>query len=134
MASQFGGRRHRRHSRNPDDTCRRGCRVTPSCPYCMTLDDPYRHVRRAIVNLAGGYLRNTAWASAYTCSGCSARIDQTYSRCVACNKSSDWDGKKADSVGIITYAWPQHQSGYLMYGYKAASPQPQHRTIVQLLL
>ena len=39
-----------------------------------------------------------------------------------------------DAAGFLTYAVAGRQSGYVMQGYKARPPVPEHRTIVALLV
>jgi hypothetical protein len=53
-------------------------------------------------------------------------------RCYKCELHRHHDGL-ADATAFLTYAVAGQQSGYVMRGYKAPEPLPEHRTIVTLL-
>ena len=93
-------------------------------------------LRDALMREAGGFLANPIRQPNVTCEVCAAPIDDQYSVCAACISASRgaYGHELADLVGSSTYAKPQHQTGYMMHGYKATSPQQQHQTVVQLLL
>ncbi|HUY51869.1 MAG TPA: hypothetical protein VMV92_40245 [Streptosporangiaceae bacterium] len=86
----------------------------------------------ALVSRAGGYLRNPVRRERVTCGVC-ATPAAGYEHCYQCKRHLGQDGL-ADAAAFLTYAVSGRQSGYVMRGYKARPPVPEHRTIVALLL
>ncbi|WP_116451161.1 hypothetical protein [Blastococcus litoris] len=87
-------------------------------------------VRDILRPRVSGYFPNIVHESA-TCLTCATPVDG-YARCYRCN--SDRGPLTADHVGSSVYAWPRHQSGYAMHGYKAPQPLAEAGTAVSLLL
>jgi hypothetical protein len=91
----------------------------------------------ALVSRAGGYLRNTVRRHQVTCAVCADPV-AGFERCYHCKRHLGRSGLGqdglADAVAFLTYAVSGRQSGYVMRGYKARPPVPEHRTIVALLL
>lgn len=100
----------------------------------MTNPWTWRAVSDQLSRTAGGYLRNTIREPYVTCSVCTKPADG-FLRCFRCNEHvQQADGALADRVGFLTYAVQGEQSGYVMHGYKAASPVHVHRVVVTLLV
>ena len=85
-----------------------------------------------LVASAGGFLRNTVRRPRSTCAVCTTPVDDRYSFCFACKQHRLHDGT-ADIVAPVIYAVPQHQSGYVMRGYKARPPVGAHLRLVTAL-
>jgi hypothetical protein len=80
-----------------------------------------RTISATLVNVAGGFLRNTVQASGETCMVCRTTVTHGFILCRACQGHS-LAGKSmpvADHVGLLTYALEGGQSHYLMRGYKS---------------
>jgi hypothetical protein len=90
-------------------------------------------LRTALITTAGGFLRNPVRKTGVTCSVCTTPIEPRYSLCYSCKLHRLHDGT-ADIVAPITYAVKQHQSGYVMHGYKALSPVSAHYRLVGMLV
>jgi hypothetical protein len=86
----------------------------------------------ALVARAGGYLRNTVRQELVTCAVCATPVTG-FRLCYQCQRRRGRTGL-ADATGFLTYAAAGRQSGYVMQGYKARPPVPEHRTIVTLLV
>jgi hypothetical protein len=86
----------------------------------------------ALVAGAGGYLRNTVRQELITCAVCATPVTG-FRLCYQCQRRRGRAGL-ADATGFLTYAAAGRQSGYVMQGYKARPPVPEHRTIVSLLV
>ena len=86
----------------------------------------------ALVARAGGYLRNTVRQELITCAVCATPVTG-FRLCYQCQRRRGRAGL-ADATGFLAYAVAGHQSGYVMQGYKARPPVPEHRTIVALLV
>jgi hypothetical protein len=86
----------------------------------------------ALVASAGGYLRNAVRQELLTCAVCATPVTG-FRLCYQCQR---WRGRTglADATGFLAYAVAGRQSGYVMQGYKARPPVPEHRTIVTLLV
>ena len=86
----------------------------------------------ALVASAGGYLRNPVRQELLTCAVCATPVTG-FRLCYQCQR---WRGRTglADATGFLAYAVAGRQSGYVMQGYKARPPVPEHRTIVTLLV
>jgi hypothetical protein len=89
-------------------------------------------LRTALVARAGGYLRNTVRQDLVTCAVCATPVTG-FRLCYQCQRRRGRAGL-ADATGFLTYAVAGRQSGYVMQGYKARPPVPEHRTIVALLV
>lgn len=90
-------------------------------------------VQNYLVQVAGGYLRNTIREPSVTCAVC-ATPTFGYRRCFQCNvQSQAWGNQLANAVGGMIYAVGGSQSGYVMRGYKANPPVAEHADIVTLL-
>jgi predicted amidophosphoribosyltransferase len=86
----------------------------------------------ALVARAGGYLRNTVRQEKVTCAVCATPV-AGFELCYQCIRHPGRAGLP-DAVAFLTYAVAGRQSGYLMQGYKARPPVPEHHTIVSLLV
>lgn len=86
----------------------------------------------ALVARAGGYLYNPVRQDGQTCPVCATPV-YGRDRCYKCELHRHHDGL-ADASAFLTYAVAGQQSGYVMRGYKAPEPLPEHRTIVTLLV
>ena len=86
----------------------------------------------ALVAQAGGYLRNTVRQELVTCAVCATPVTG-FRLCYQCQRRRGRTGL-ADATGFLTYAVAGRQSAYVMQGYKARPPVPEHRTIVSLLV
>ena len=86
----------------------------------------------ALVARAGGYLRNTVCQEKVTCGVCVTPV-AGFELCYQCTRYPGRAGLP-DAAGFLTYAVAGRQSGYVMQGYKARPPVPEHRTIVSLLV
>jgi predicted amidophosphoribosyltransferase len=86
----------------------------------------------ALVSSAGGYLRNPVRQDQVTCAVCTTPVDG-YDRCFQCMRHRVHDGL-ADAVAFLTYAVAGQQSGYVMRGYKAQQPVPEHVAIVIIMI
>ena len=86
----------------------------------------------ALVASAGGYLRNTVRQELVTCAVCATPVTG-FRLCYQCQRRRGRPGL-ADATGFLAYAVAGQQSGYVMQGYKARPPVPEHRTIVTLLV
>jgi hypothetical protein len=86
----------------------------------------------ALVARAGGYLRNTVRQDLVTCAVCATPVTG-FRLCYQCQRQRGRAGL-ADATGFLTYAVAGRQSGYVMQGYKARPPMPEHRMIVALLV
>lgn len=85
-----------------------------------------------LVARAGGYLRNTVRSEQVTCAVCATPV-AGFRLCYQCTRYRGRPGLP-DAAGFLTYAVSGRQSGYVMQGYKARPPVPEHRTIVSLLM
>ena len=85
-----------------------------------------------LVARAGGYLRNTVRQDQVTCAVCATPV-AGFGLCYQCTRYRGRPGLP-DAAGFLTYAVAGDQSGYVMQGYKARPPVPEHRTIVSLLV
>ena len=85
-----------------------------------------------LVARAGGYLRNTVRQEQVTCAVCATPV----AGFGCATSASRYRGRPGlpDAAGFLTYAVAGRQSGYVMQGYKARPPVPEHRTIVSLLV
>jgi predicted amidophosphoribosyltransferase len=97
----------------------------------MSTPPGFMEARKALVQLSGGYLRNTIREQHVTCRTCAGPVDG-YDYCPRCRNYSV-DPLLADMVATVTYARPGHQSGHLMYNYKADQPAPDLGRLVTLL-
>jgi hypothetical protein len=86
----------------------------------------------ALVASAGGYLRNPVRQELRTCAVCATPV-AGFRLCYQCQRRRGRTGL-ADATGFLAYAVAGRQSGYVMQGYKARPPVPEHRTIVTLLV
>jgi hypothetical protein len=86
----------------------------------------------ALVAQAGGYLHNTVRQELVTCAVCATPVTG-FRLCYQCQRRRGRAGL-ADATGFLTYAVAGRQSGFVMQGYKARPPVPEHRTIVTLLV
>lgn len=86
----------------------------------------------ALVEQAGGYLRNPIRHAYVTCAVCTTPADG-YLRCFPCNGQAAYSGL-ADATAFLTYAVKAQQSGYVMRGYKAQRPVNEHVSIVIMLI
>lgn len=86
----------------------------------------------ALVASAGGYLRNPVRQELLTCAVCATPVTG-FRLCYQCQRRRGRTGL-ADATGFLAYAVAGRQSGYVMAGYKAQPPVPEHRTIVTLLV
>ncbi len=106
----------------------------------MTRDFPVPVARlaEALVDQAGGYLRNTLRITGETCLVCSTPIQSNYQRCFQCQRHTDSGFDIADRVASMVYAIkPRHELDQMyktMYGYKASPPIMGHQDIVASLL
>ena len=82
----------------------------------------------ALVASAGGYLRNPVRQELHTCAVCATPVTG-FRLCYQCQRRRGRAGL-ADATGFLAYAVAGRQSGYVMQGYKARPPVPEHRTIV----
>jgi predicted amidophosphoribosyltransferase len=98
----------------------------------MSGSEVLARLRAVLVSRAGGYLYNPVRVEGRTCVVC-ARPVSGHERCYKCQQHRGHDGL-ADATAFLTYAVAGQQSGYVMRGYKAPQPLPEHRTIVTLLL
>ena len=100
----------------------------------MAIDpELLENIRAYLVQVAGGYLRNTVREPYVTCVVCTTP-SPGYARCYPCNSHfSTWRERLADAVGCLVYAVGGRQSGYVMRGYKATPPVSEHVDIVTLL-
>ena len=67
-----------------------------------------------------------------TCAVCATPV-AGFRLCYQCQRGAAGPGSP-DATGFLTYAVAGRQSGYVMQGYKARPPVPEHRTIVSLLV
>jgi hypothetical protein len=86
----------------------------------------------ALVASAGGYLRNTVRQELVTCAVCATPVTG-FRLCYQCQRRRGRPGL-ADATGFLAYAVAGQQSGYVMQGYKARPPVPEHAAIVTLLV
>ena len=98
----------------------------------MADPDVVAQLSAALVARAGGYLRNTVRQEQVTCAVCATPVGG-FRLCYQCQRRRGRAGL-ADATGFLSYAVAGQQSGYLMQGYKARPPVPEHRTIVALLV
>jgi hypothetical protein len=103
----------------------------------MLDEETVAQLNAALVSRAGGYLRNTVRNGQVTCAVCATPV-AGFERCYQCKRHRGRSGPGpdglADAVAFLTYAVAGRQSGYVMRGYKACPPVPEHATIVALLL
>jgi hypothetical protein len=97
----------------------------------MSTPPGFMEARTALVQLSGGYLRNTIREPYVTCRTCTGPVDG-YEYCPKCRDYST-DPLLADMVATVTYAREGHQSGHQMYNYKADQPAPDLGRLVTLL-
>ena len=90
-------------------------------------------IRGGIISTGSAFLRNVQWIPGVTCSVCAGVPGTGYSICRPCH-GRQWAEGLADRQGFIAYAWPGHQSGRVMRGYKAAAPAPANQSLVANLL
>lgn len=98
----------------------------------MTDPGTLRTLQSALVGRAGGYLRNPVRLDGVTCSVCTTPVTPGFAICRPCQNHRLVPGH-ADLVAPLTYAIAGRQSGYVMRGYKATPPVPEHHTVVSLL-
>ena len=98
----------------------------------MSGSDVLGRFSAALVARAGGYLYNPVRQDGRTCVVCATPVSGRR-RCYKCDLQGQHDGL-ADVAAFLTYAVAGQQSGYVMRGYKAPQPLPEHRTIVTLLV
>ena len=85
-----------------------------------------------LVARAGGYLRNTVRQEHVTCAVCATPV-AGFGLCYQCTRYRGRPGLP-DAAEFLSYAVAGQQSGYVMQGYKARPPVPEHREIVSLLV
>ena len=101
----------------------------------MSADPHADEYRRALVDYAGGYLRNTLWSSPITCTYCAGIPGSPeHATCYPCGWQYQATSETSDRRGFVTYAWPGSQSEAVMYGYKERTPNPQATRVVRLML
>lgn len=88
--------------------------------------------KSALVSYAGGYLRNPLRLSGVTCAVCFTPVEQGH-YCDPCSFHRQSSGI-ADRTCSLTYAFAGEQSGYVMRGYKAATPVNEHVAVVAGLM
>ena len=98
----------------------------------MADPDVVARLGAALVARAGGYLRNAVRQEQVTCAVCATPVSG-FRLCYQCQRQRGRAGL-ADATGFLSYAVAGQQSGYVMQGYKARPPVPEHRTIVALLV
>jgi len=98
----------------------------------MAGPDAIARLSAALVATAGGYLRNPVRQELVTCAVCATPV-AGFRLCYQCQRRRGRTGL-ADATGFLTYAVAGRQSGYVMQGYKARPPVPEHREIVTLLV
>jgi hypothetical protein len=98
----------------------------------VASSDALTTLRHSIINTGSAYLRNVMWVPGVTCTECGGVPGEGYMTCLSCTQRSHQPGL-ADRLGFVTYAWPGHQTGRVMYGYKAAAPAPANYSIVAQL-
>ena len=86
----------------------------------------------ALVQNAGGWLRNPVRIRSVTCEVCTTPTESGYIKCFPCKLHCE-AARVADQVAPLTYAIAQTQSGYVMRGYKATPPVHEHKKYVTLL-
>lgn len=99
----------------------------------VATSDSLATLRRWLITTGSAYLRNVQWIPGTTCRVCGGVPGVGYGICPKCYQREGSPGL-ADKLGFITYAWPQHQTGHVMYGYKAPVPAPANRQMVATLL
>ena len=82
---------------------------------------------------AGGYLRNPVRQDEVTCAVCATPVTG-FRLCYQCQRRRGRTRARGRRQAFLTYAVAGRQSGYVMQGYKARPPVPEHRTIVALLV
>jgi hypothetical protein len=90
-------------------------------------------IAATLVNVAGGFLRNTVHVPGVTCQVCRTTVNPGFNLCYACegHRSMGLGMPTADHVGMLTYAIEGKQSHYLMRGYKSNRLDiAEHRNIV----
>lgn len=92
-----------------------------------------QRLRAALIDAAGGYLRNTVRRDRETCAVCTTPVEGGYELCYRCSQHRAYGGI-ADQVAAVTYAVAGSQSGYVMRGYKAPQPVRQHSAVVAILM
>ena len=100
--------------------------------FSMAAPDAVARLSAALVARAGGYLRNTVRQDLVTCAVCATPV-AGFELCYQCQRYRGHVGLP-DTTGFLTYAVAGRQSGYVMQGYKAWPPVPEHRMIVELLV
>ncbi|MCW2908037.1 MAG: hypothetical protein JWL68_2826 [Actinomycetia bacterium] len=98
----------------------------------MADPDLVARLSAALVASAGGYLRNPVRRELVTCAVCATPV-AGFRLCYQCQRRRGRTGL-ADATGFLAYAVAGQQSGYVMQGYKARPPVPEHRAIVTLLV
>ena len=98
----------------------------------MSVEDPTPvDLTLLLQSVAGTYLRNPLRRSG-GCAKCAGAANSPYATCYQCQWV--YGGLLPDLAGFMTYAADATQAGYMMYGYKARTPLPEHRLVVMLLL
>ena len=98
----------------------------------MAAPEVVARLSAALVATAGGYLRNPVRQDLVTCAVCATPV-AGFRLCYQCQRRRGRTGL-ADATGFLTYAVAGQQSGYVMQGYKARPPVPEHQEIVTLLV
>lgn len=98
----------------------------------MIAPETLAAIRSLLRPKVSGYFPNTVHEERATCLLCRTPVDG-YLRCRPCSR---YVGQLfADRVAPLAYAWPSHQSGYVMYGYKSPTrPIGEAKTAVALML
>ena len=87
-------------------------------------------IRDLLVEI-GGFLRNVQWTPGVTCGRCAGIPSQGYT---GLSRRSGWDdhANTLDQLGLLTYAFPGHQTEKVMFGYKARVPAPANTQAVAM--
>lgn len=90
-------------------------------------------LREGIIRSASAYLHNVVRDSPIACARCGGVTGFGYRVCPACYTRSRQAGL-AETVGMIMYAYPEHQSGRMMRGYKSVPAAPTAAAVLQSVL
>lgn len=91
--------------------------------------------KRFLVAYGGGYLRNTRWASDYTCDYCTGIPgNPDFQNCYQCGNDYAYRDETSDLRGFVSYGWDNSQSATVMYGYKDALGNRQAQRVVNVML
>lgn len=94
--------------------------------------DVVARLRDALVERAGGFLRNPIREHRVTCAVCTTPC-VGYELCAPCRGQLQVPGQRADQVAALTYAINTGQAAYVMHGYKASPPVQEHAVVVALV-